>query len=174
MEALDYPDLHHASAVEGWLDLDMPAEAAAQFVQLSTNARRHPSVLELQWRLQTVQLDWAGAVATARELMLLAPWLPNGWIHCSFALHELRRTTEALENLLQAEPRFPTNSIIPYNLACYACQLGDLSTARRWLRRAIELKGIDNLRSLAMDDPDLAPLWPEIASSDLGQSGPRS
>ena len=41
-------------------------------------------------------------------------------------------------------------------------------------RYAIELKGIDHLRSLAMDDPDLAPLWPEIASSDLGHSGPRS
>jgi hypothetical protein len=82
-------------------------------------------------------------------------------------LHELRRTEEALRNLLEAEPRFPTNSIIPYNLACYACQLGDLTLARRWLRRVIDLKGIGHLRSNALDDPDLAPLWAEIASSDM-------
>ncbi len=167
MESLEYPDLHHASAMEGWLDLDLPDEASVEYDRLTTKARNHPSVLELQWRLQSIREDWLGAVETAQRVMELAPWLPNGWIHRSFSLHELRRTEEALRNLLEAEPRFPTNSIIPYNLACYACQLGDLPMARRWLRRVIDLKGIGHLRSSALEDPDLAPLWAEIASSDL-------
>ena len=167
MESLDYPDLHYASAMEGWLDLDLPDEALAEFDRLTAQARNHPSVLELQWRLQSIRKDWLAAVETSQKVMELAPWLPNGWIHRSFSLHELRRTEEALRNLLEAEPRFPTNSIIPYNLACYACQLGDLPLARRWLRRVIDLKGIAHLRSTALEDPDLAPLWAEIASSDL-------
>jgi hypothetical protein len=52
--------------------------------------------------------------------------------------------------------------VIPYNLACYACQLGDLDDARRWLERAVALRSRADLRRLALNDHDLQPLWDEI------------
>jgi hypothetical protein len=58
--------------------------------------------------------------------------------------------------------RFPKNETIPYNLACYECQLGDLEAARDWLRRAMKLKKPEALKEQALEDQDLKPMWPEI------------
>ncbi len=60
----------------------------------------------------------------------MAPDEPPGWIHRSFGLHELGRTSEAEQLLLPAATKFPNEPIIPYNLACYACRLGNIEVAR--------------------------------------------
>lgn len=164
MDGLNFPDLHRARAAEGWLDLDVPEEAQTELDQLSPAAAENPAVLDLHWRLCSVRRDWDASLRVAEKVLAVDPSLANGWIHRSYALHELHRTREAQENLLQAACLFPTHSVIPYNLACYACQLGDLNTARRWLRKTVELKGIQHLRAMALDDPDLAPLRAEIES----------
>ena len=39
--------------------------------------------------------------------------------------------------LRPAFEKFPKVSVIPYNLACYACQMNKLDEARVWLRRAM-------------------------------------
>ncbi len=163
MEELPFPDLHHARAAEGWLDLGVADEAQIELEKLTPSAGSVPEVLDLYWRLRSARLDWEGSLSIAEKVIAIAPERANGWIHRSYALHELRRTREAQENLLQAVDLFPDQSIIPYNLACYACQLGDLDAARKWLRRALKLKGIAHLREMALDDPDLAPLRSELA-----------
>ena len=57
--------------------------------------------------------------------------------------------------------RFPDNFNIAYNLACYACQLGNLPRARELLGLAIELGGSAETKLMALKDPDLTPLWTE-------------
>jgi Tfp pilus assembly protein PilF len=47
-----------------------------------------------------------------------------------------------------------------FNLGCYACQLGDIDQAKERVRRSIELDA--KFKMLALDDPDLEPLWKEI------------
>lgn len=47
--------------------------------------------------------------------------------------------------------------MIHYNLACYAAQTGKTNEARERLREAIRLAPETLL--LALDDPDLEPLW---------------
>lgn len=163
MEGLTYPDLHHALAADGWLDLKAPDEARRELESLSAEARKLPEVLDLHCRVAIQIPDWSEVVTIANQIISTSPEYVGGWVHRSFALHELRRTREAYEGLLGAEARFPTNSIIPYNLACYACQLGNLPEARRWLQRVSDLKGPEKLRELALDDPDLEPLRQEIA-----------
>jgi hypothetical protein len=68
--------------------------------------------------------------------------------------------------LLPAADRFPDETIIPYNLACYACQMNDLPSARTWLDRALEIAARSGDKShwieTALHDPDLERLWPEI------------
>jgi hypothetical protein len=49
--------------------------------------------------------------------------------------------------------------LIPYNLACYAAQLGDLVAAGDWLAQAFKLGNAKEIKLQALEDPDLAPLW---------------
>jgi len=43
--------------------------------------------------------------------------------------------------LLPAFEKFPEEPTIPYNLACYACQMKRLDEARQWLERAATIAG---------------------------------
>ncbi|MEI6396380.1 MAG: hypothetical protein WCT12_35400 [Verrucomicrobiota bacterium] len=64
--------------------------------------------------------------------------------------------------LLPVVDRFPKEHIIRYNLACYACQLGNLKQVRDWLKKAIKLANTKDVKLMALNDPDLEPLWKEI------------
>jgi hypothetical protein len=44
-----------------------------------------------------------------------------------------------MEILLGAEAKFPREGAIPYNLACYYCQLGEIEKAKRYLKNAFEI-----------------------------------
>lgn len=162
MDALDYPDRHQALEAEGWYELGRPEEAMEALRRLSPEAARHPEVLELHWRILARQRRWAEALEVALLLTETAPERAESWIHRSFTLHELQRTFEAWTLLLPVAPRFPTESIIPYNLACYACQLGDLKVARDWLDRAVRMRPKNEIKSMALQDPDLAALRPYV------------
>ena len=74
-------------------------------------------------------------------MVKLDPRRFTGWINRSFALHELKRTQEACDQLHEGLYRFRDESLIWYNLACYACVLGDKARARKMLDKAIELGG---------------------------------
>jgi tetratricopeptide (TPR) repeat protein len=69
------------------------------------------------------------------------------------------RTQEAFDCVSGVMPRFPKNALLRYNLACYACQLGRLEDARLWLERAFALDEKKELKLMALEDPDLKPMW---------------
>jgi len=155
---LDFPDRHFTEAAEGWLELGDAAESARELARVSLAHYGHPEVLELRWRLCAHRTEWEEALTIAQALTTVAPEVVEGWIHQSYTLHELQRTPEAWSSLLAVANRFPEESIIAYNLACYACQMGDLAVARDWLQRAVRLRSKGEIRTLALHDPDLAPL----------------
>src|SRR4051812_39620774 len=64
------------------------------------------------------------------------PTRPDAWIHRSFALHELKRTQEAFDELLSGADRFPKVWTIPYDLACYCAQLERLEECKEWFTKA--------------------------------------
>jgi len=158
------PDSHYLNAASGWLDLGNPQEAAAELARISPARREHPAVLELHWRVLAEQRKWDEALRVGCRLVELAPEQPGGWIDQSYALHELNRTREARDVLLGVAGRFGHVSIVAYNLACYACQLGDREQARQWLAKAVAVKGKGEIKRLALNDKDLEPLWPEIGA----------
>ena len=158
MDELGLPDRHHALAAEGWLGLGDADEAERELGRLSPEGARHPLVLEIEWRIHSERGAWPQALRTAQRLVEAVPDLPSGWIHQSYSLHELRRTEEAFQLLHTVVLRFPGESVIPYNLACYACQLGEIDAARRWLAQAVQVGGRATIRRMAKDDPDLLPL----------------
>jgi tetratricopeptide (TPR) repeat protein len=68
--------------------------------------------------------------------------LPDSAFGCdqrSIALYRLKKTQEALDQLLPAAKRFPKVWSIPYNLACYCAQLGRLDECQEWFKKAMAI-----------------------------------
>jgi hypothetical protein len=153
------PDSHHLSAAVGWLELGNPSESELELKRIAPEMRLHPSVLEVRWQLHAKSVQWEECVGVARKFTEIASKKSFGWIHLSFALHELKRTQEAHANLMGVLDQFPDDWLMRYNLACYSCQLGNLEESKRWLAGA-GLKGdAKQIKRMAKDDPDLAPLF---------------
>jgi hypothetical protein len=66
----------------------------------------------------------------------------------------------AKEVLLNAEPKFPKEAVIKYNLACYFCQTGNIDKAKKYLKKALEIDL--SWRMAALEDEDLKPLWESL------------
>jgi tetratricopeptide (TPR) repeat protein len=156
MTAADKMRLH---AAEGWFELGNAIEATAELDQISPISRTHPAVLEVRWQIYAKIKQWDAALDIASALIQLVPDNSIGWVHRSFTLHELKRTAEARDNLLRVVDKFPKDTIMRYNLACYECQLGRLAQAQLWLQKAFDLGDPAAIKLMALDDPDLKPLW---------------
>ena len=137
-------------------------EANKELDRISPPWRGHPSVLEVRWQIYAKTEKWEMATKVAREMSEALPEQPLGFIHQAFSLHELKRTQEAYAVLLPVADKF-SDLIIRYNLACYCCQLGNLTESMHWLEKAIELAGKNHIRLMALDDEDLKPLWEKIS-----------
>jgi len=161
--ALQPPDSFHLEAALGWLGLDNAKEARAELAQLSTAHCEHPDVLEAWWKVFSEENNWPAAFDCGAKLSVVLPSRAMGWIAQAFALHELKRTSEAYELLHSVVGRFRENFVIPYNLACYQCQLGNKEEAVKWLQRATEVGDVRTIRTMALEDSDLLPLREEIA-----------
>ena len=159
---LEYPDQHHLRAAHGWLELGRPREAGEELDRISAGNFFQSDVLEARWNIAVENNDWHAALQIARDLIDVDPDRASGWIDQSYCLHELKRTQEAWERLLPAAGKFSKASIIPYNLACYACQLGRLEPAQEWLAKAMALGDATQVKAMALNDADLQPLWSVI------------
>ncbi len=158
MADLPQADAFHLRAAEGWLELGLPVDAFAEIKEIPESRRQHPAVLTVLWRLHSHSQHWRKCVEIADELVQVEPKDPSGWIHRSYALHELKRTKEAADLLEPALVRFPNEELIPYNLACYACQLGKLNEAKALLVLAFRRGNAKEIKQRALEDSDLAPL----------------
>jgi hypothetical protein len=116
--------------------------------------------LAVRFQIYAKAKKWEYAVEIAKAVSEMLPDNPYGHFHLAFSLHELKKTREAWDVDLQVD-KFP-NEHLRYNLVCYACRLGNLKEAYR-LEKAIDLAGKKDIRQTALDDPDLEPLWTQIA-----------
>ena len=152
-------------AAQGWLELGDWKSAEQELEELTPKPLTSVEVLDLRWLILAKGERWNDAVEVARKLARLAPDKADSFINLAYALHELKRTEEARDILLPVVAKFPKVWTIPYNLACYDAQLGDLAEARDWLAQAFRLGNAKELKAQAADDPDLAPLWDDSEST---------
>jgi Flp pilus assembly protein TadD len=129
--------------------------ASEQLDKISPELRTHPDVLNVQWRICVNAKNWEAALDAASTMVLLEPRESLSWARLSYALHELKRTSEARDNLLRVVDTFPDNSTMRYNLACYECQLGRMEEAKGWLAEAFKLGGKRQMTRAALSDTDL-------------------
>lgn len=162
------PDSHYASAAEGWLELGNPEAALDELEHISIDHQEHPHALELLWAVCAALERWEAARDAAEALVATAPSFCSGWIHRAYATRRMPGGTleSAWLALYPAAKLFPDEPLIPYNLACYACQMGRLAEAKTWLERAFRIptdkRKADVLKRMALEDADLEPLRPVI------------
>lgn len=164
MKPLLTPDAHHYNAAVGWLELGNRVEARAELALISQENFQHPLVLNLRWSLDAEEKKWDAALVTAQEIIAVLPDDAAGWLHCAYALRRAKSggLEKALAFLEPAADMFPSEPVIAFNLACYACQLNQLDEARQWLKRASKIGGEEDIRFMALADDDLKPLWAEL------------
>lgn len=167
MKPIGPPDSHHFNAACGWLELGNRADARAELDLISAEHQQHPVVLDLRWSLCVGEQQWDEAFRVAQALITVLPDDAGGWLHGAYSLRRMKGggLEQAQALLLPAAEKFPTEPVIAFNLACYACQLHQLDDARRWLKRAVEIGDEKAIKTMALADDDLKLLWPEIRES---------
>lgn len=164
-ETIGPPDIHYLRAAQGWSELGNYDEADAELLHINAALGSHPEVLGVRLEIYARSQRWDLAAAVGSLLVASSAEHAGPWISLAYAV---RRQTgggipQAREILTKALSHFPTEPIIVYNLACYDCQLGLAVTAMEWLKLAIALDGKKkNIKSMALSDLDLKPLWEEI------------
>jgi predicted Zn-dependent protease len=156
-------DQRQLNAAEGWLGLGDWVQASKELELITPEMRAHPAVLRVSWGIYAKAEKWELAAEVAQGITVILPDNSWGYIHFAYSLHELKRTREARAVLLPVAGKFPDQYIIQYNLACYCCQLGELKDGLRWLGKAIDVAGKQHIRIMALEDPDLEPLWKQIS-----------
>lgn len=161
---LEPPDTHHLNAAQGWIGLGNADEAYAELKKIPAELQSHPEVLEVRWQACAKERKWQDCVQIAERYLELEPKSAWGWVHRSYALHELKLTREAFEELLPAVPLFPKDWLIHYNLACYCCRLNERSRATRFLQQSFQLGEEKDIKQMALADSDLRELWGRIGN----------
>lgn len=164
VDTIEPPDSHLVNAAIGWIGLGCADDAEAELSQLSPENRTHPIVLDIRWAICAHRQNWDAALEIARAELAAAPDEASGWLHHAYALRRVSAdgVERAWDALLPAADKFPGESVIPYNLSCYACQMNQLEMARQWLDRAVARGTKEKIKKMALADEDLKPLWAEI------------
>jgi len=141
----------------GYVELGMDIEANDALEALPNQVKTHPLVLSARFELLMVTDHWEEGVILGQSLTKLWPQQFNFWFHTAFCLHEMKRTAEAKQTLLNAPEAIRETAQYSYNLACYEAQLGAIAKAKALLKVSFEKD--PEMKETALDDPDLEPVW---------------
>ncbi|MFM7750406.1 MAG: tetratricopeptide repeat protein [Opitutaceae bacterium] len=142
--------------VRGYLGLGLLADAERELVLAEDGGAGAPAIQELRIVLLHEKQDWPALRELTRSMIARGGADAGVWISCAYATRRADSLAAAESVLNEAEKHFPEEPTIQFNLGCYACQRGDLTTARKRVARAIALE--PRFREAATTDPDLAPL----------------
>jgi predicted Zn-dependent protease len=145
---------------EGYLDLKMTGPARRELDRIPAAYHAHPAFLSVRLQAALAGEHWAEAAELAGLLRQLEPGEPIHLIQLAYATRRAKGIEEARMLLLEALKTFPDVDVIPYNLACYECQLGNLEASLEYLGRATAKDA--RWREIALEDEDLKAIWPRL------------
>lgn len=140
----------------GWFELGLTGEALKELDQLPEADRHRVETLELRAVLLQQQERWEAAAAIYAELCGKAEASVDRFIAWGCCLYELGRVAECRDALRAAPEAAHCHGLWNFHLACYEAQLGQVTEARRLIRRSIELE--PRLRCMAERNSNLAGL----------------
>ncbi|HEU5081258.1 MAG TPA: hypothetical protein VFT72_18745 [Opitutaceae bacterium] len=149
----------------GYLALGLARQARDELAAIAEEEQKNVDVQEVWVDVWMELKSWKRVVRAARGVCEKRPAGERAWIAWAYALRELQRVEEAQDVLWRAEKRYGQNSgLLHYNLACYACLLGNQDEAERRLKRAVSMD--TSWRDAALEDPDLKDLRPRLDASN--------
>ncbi|HEY2711401.1 MAG TPA: hypothetical protein VGI60_02720 [Chthoniobacterales bacterium] len=157
---LEPPERRHLQAAIGYLELGMAAEANAELEEINSSRRQHPDILAARVGIYRVLRKWELMRTTAEKLVVWNPREPSHFVDLAYATRRARSLLEAHAVLTYAAELHPKDPVIQFNLACYESQLGSMSDAKKHLAHATKLDKRFGL--IALEDPDLRPLWASL------------
>ena len=138
-------------------------DANDQLEKIDPFNRAAPEVLAVRVAIYRGLRKWELMQQIAKRLKEFQPDNVQWTISLAYATRRAYSIDVAMEILLDAEAKFPREAAIPYNLACYYCQLGEMEKAKRYLKGAFEIDL--NWRKAALDDEDLKPFWDSLQTT---------
>lgn len=145
----------------GYRELGMYSYALKELNALSSEQAQSQTALQMRLAILMDANRWKNALTVARKLHSIAPENADSHVNLAFVVRRTKSLESAQSILLEAAQKFPTVAIIPYNLACYACQNGDFESAKAYLSKAFSLD--KTCLDMAKNDEDLVNLKPWIA-----------
>ena len=141
----------------GYLELGMLLEANAEIENLAPDIKTSSPALGVRMEIYRAAQKWRLMEVVALELWKRHQGEPVYWNDLAWAVRRADSLKAGQKILLNAAERFPSDAMTQFNLGCYACQLGDIDQAKERVGKAIKLDA--KFKMLALDDPDLEPLW---------------
>jgi Flp pilus assembly protein TadD len=133
---------------EGYFELGMLLDAAAELEEIEQEKRSASEVLALRLQIYSKIKMWVAMQAVARVLALRDPDNVQWTVSWAYATCRADSIEAARIILLNAVDRQPNVAIYHYNLACYECLLGDLEVAKAMLQHALKLEPRYRLKAL--------------------------
>jgi predicted Zn-dependent protease len=128
--------------------------------QLDAEHQERLEVLRMRVDILLRKQDWEDALRLSLRFCAVNPNQPYGYVHAAFCLHELGRTSEAKQTLLDGPASLLDEPVYYYNLACYDTVLGNIEQAKVYLRASFRLD--KSFKTMAKNDPDLKQIRDEI------------
>jgi tetratricopeptide (TPR) repeat protein len=154
---LEPADQQFFEAASGYTQLGMYLDADAELEKIDPFNRAAPEILALRVVIYSGLKKWELMAEVAKRLAEFQPNDVQWTISFAYATRRSNSLEAAKEILLNTESKFPKEAVIKYNLACYECQLGNLESAKKYLKRAFEIDS--TWRIAGLEDEDLEPLW---------------
>jgi tetratricopeptide (TPR) repeat protein len=157
---LEPPDKQCFEVACGYAELGMYLDADSELEKIDPFLRAAPEILALRIEIYRGLEKWELMAELSMRLMGFHLDDPQWPVSLAYATRRATSIEAAKEILLNAEPKFPAEAVIKYNLACYCCQLGEIENAKNYLKKALKLDL--NWRMAALEDEDLKPLWDSL------------
>src|SRR6266576_6277171 len=154
---IEPPDKQFLEVACGYAELGMYPDANAELEKIDPFNRAAPEVLALRIAIYGGLKKWELMAEIAKRLTEFQPDDPQWPVSAAYATRRAISIEAAREILLNAQSKFPKEAVIPYNLACYECQMGNLQSSKNHLKQVFKIDS--KWRITALDDPDLQPLW---------------
>lgn len=160
-------DTFHIRSAQGWLELGDHISAFEELEEVEPLHRAEPEVLKLRFQIFARAEKWEPAYHVANGMTRLTALRDdlNPFIWRSYAARRMPGggLELAFKLLHEVAERFPDEPVVPFNLACYAAQLGRLDEARTLLDKALataERNGTaKHWKAVVAEEKDLEPLW---------------
>ena len=137
-------------------------EAQSELKEIDPFCRDLPELLAARIPFYRALEKWDLMAIVAKKLTEWRPEEPGNFIDWAYAARRGESIQAAHAILKRAEGLHSKDAMIQFNLACYEAQLGNLDLAKAHLTRTTRLDKKYSL--LAVDDPDLGPLWGSLAA----------